>query len=82
MANFTDVSATFSGIIRALKEKEQLEAARIHIYVKREGPNYQKGLAKLRALGESIGIPIQVYGPEETMTGICKQAIQCIIAAA
>ncbi|KAK4263171.1 hypothetical protein QN277_028626 [Acacia crassicarpa] len=83
IANFTDVSATFSGIIRALKEKEeQLKAARIHIYVRRGGPNYQKGLAKMRALGESIGIPIQVYGPEETMTGICKQAIQCITAAA
>ncbi|KAI9125154.1 hypothetical protein K1719_003770 [Acacia pycnantha] len=83
IANFTDVSATFSGIIRALKEKEeQLKAARINIYVRRGGPNYQKGLAKMRALGESIGIPIQVYGPEETMTGICKQAIQCITAAA
>ncbi|KAE9590493.1 putative ATP citrate synthase [Lupinus albus] len=83
IANFTDVAATFSGIIRALKEKEQkLKEANMHIYVRRGGPNYQRGLAKMRALGEEIGIPIQVYGPEETMTGICKQAIQCITAAA
>lgn len=83
IANFTDVAATFSGIIRALKEKEQqLKEANMHIYVRRGGPNYQKGLAKMRALGEEIGIPIQVYGPEATMTGICKQAIQCITAAA
>ncbi|PHT34196.1 ATP-citrate synthase alpha chain protein 2 [Capsicum baccatum] len=83
IANFTDVAATFSGIIRALKEKEsKLKAARVHIYVRRGGPNYQKGLAKMRSLGEEIGIPIEVYGPEETMTSICKQAIECITAAA
>ncbi|XP_057458507.1 ATP-citrate synthase alpha chain protein 2-like [Lotus japonicus] len=83
IANFTDVAATFSGIIRALKEKEQkLKEAKMHLYVRRGGPNYQKGLAKMRALGEEIGIPIEVYGPEATMTGICKQAIQCITAAA
>lgn len=83
IANFTDVAATFNGIIRALKEKEaKLKAARMHIYVRRGGPNYQKGLAKMRMLGEEIGIPIEVYGPEATMTGICKQAIDCITAAA
>ncbi|KAI5445779.1 ATP-citrate synthase alpha chain protein 1, variant 2 [Lathyrus oleraceus] len=81
IANFTDVAATFSGIIRALKEKEQkLKEANMHIYVRRGGPNYQRGLAKMRELGEEIGIPIEVYGPEATMTGICKQAIQCITA--
>ncbi|KAF2292767.1 hypothetical protein GH714_027985 [Hevea brasiliensis] len=83
IANFTDVAATFNGIIRALKEKEsKLKAARMHIYVRRGGPNYQRGLAKMRSLGEEIGIPIEVYGPEATMTGICKQAIDCISAAA
>ncbi|KAI5445778.1 ATP-citrate synthase alpha chain protein 1 [Lathyrus oleraceus] len=83
IANFTDVAATFSGIIRALKEKEQkLKEANMHIYVRRGGPNYQRGLAKMRELGEEIGIPIEVYGPEATMTGICKQAIQCITASA
>lgn len=83
IANFTDVAATFNGIIRAMKEKEsKLKAARMHIYVRRGGPNYQKGLAKMRMLGEEIGIPIEVYGPEATMTGICKQAIECIEVAA
>ncbi|XP_076919578.1 ATP-citrate synthase alpha chain protein 1-like [Bidens hawaiensis] len=83
IANFTDVAATFNGIIRAMKEKEaKLKAANMHIYVRRGGPNYQKGLAKMRELGEQIGIPIEVYGPEATMTGICKQAIEYITAAA
>ncbi|KAG9146333.1 hypothetical protein Leryth_008010 [Lithospermum erythrorhizon] len=83
IANFTDVGATFNGIIRALKEKEsKLKAARMQIYVRRGGPNYQTGLAKMRKLGEEIGIAIEVYGPEATMTGICKQAIEYITAAA
>jgi len=83
IANFTDVSATFSGIIRALREKEsKLKASRMQVYVRRGGPNYQNGLAKMRALGEEIGVPFQVYGPEASMTGICKQAIQNITAAA
>ncbi|KAJ3702140.1 hypothetical protein LUZ61_005845 [Rhynchospora tenuis] len=83
IANFTDVAATFNGIIRALREKEsKLKAARVHIYVRRGGPNYQVGLAKMRALGKELGIPLEVYGPEATMTGICKEAIDCIMAAA
>lgn len=81
----------------------------MHIFVRRGGPNYQTGLAKMRALGEELGIPLevrdqyvsinyairlkmflnsvkllpdlQVYGPEATMTGICKQAIDCIMSA-
>ncbi|XP_042405601.1 ATP-citrate synthase alpha chain protein 3-like isoform X2 [Zingiber officinale] len=83
IANFTDVAATFNGIIRALKEKEsKLKAARMNIFVRRGGPNYQTGLAKMRKLGEELGIPLEVYGPEATMTGICKQAIDCIMSDA
>ncbi|KAG6533652.1 hypothetical protein ZIOFF_007527 [Zingiber officinale] len=82
IANFTDVAATFNGIIRALREKQaKLKAARMHIFVRRGGPNYQIGLAKMRALSEELGVPLEVYGPEATMTGICKQAIDCIMSA-
>ncbi|KAL3515892.1 hypothetical protein ACH5RR_022794 [Cinchona calisaya] len=83
IANFTDVAATFNGIVQALREKEsKLKAARMHIYVRRGGPNYQIGLAKMRALGEELGVPLEVYGPEATMTGICKEAIECIMSTA
>lgn len=91
-------------------QEAKLKAARMHIFVRRGGPNYQKGLAKMRSLGDEIGVPIEVcrhtmnklktfplnqfltvftclfdfkvYGPEATMTGICKEAIQYITAAA
>ncbi len=83
IANFTDVAATFKGIIQALREKaDGLKAANVHIYVRRGGPNFQSGLAMMRALGQELGVPLEVYGPETSMTGICEQAIKCVQAAA
>ncbi|MCO5575386.1 hypothetical protein L7F22_029186 [Adiantum nelumboides] len=79
IANFTDVAATFGGIIRAMREKQnQLREAKMRVYVRRGGPNWQQGLANMRALSEEIRLPIEVYGPEASMTGICKQAIDYI----
>lgn len=43
-----------------VQQQSQLKAARVQIYVRRGGPNYQKGLAKMRELGTEIGIPIEV----------------------
>lgn len=43
-----------------ITQESKLKAARMHIYVRRGGPNYQRGLAKMRALGDEIGIPIEV----------------------
>ena len=78
IANFTDVAATFKGIIRALKEYQKpLQENRVKIFVRRGGPNYQEGLSKMRALGEKLGIPIEVYGPETHMTKIVSMALEC-----
>ena len=76
IANFTDVASTFDGIISALTEyKQKLIDNKIKIYVRRGGPNYKEGLAKMRALGESLGVPIEVYGPETHMTKIVSLAL-------
>nr|APT69331.1 ATP-citrate lyase small subunit [Dunaliella tertiolecta]APT69333.1 ATP-citrate lyase small subunit [Dunaliella tertiolecta] len=81
IANFTNVAATFQGIIRALRESsEALKAAKVSVFVRRGGPNYLEGLEMMRALGKEIGIPIEVYGPESSMTGICSKAISKIKA--
>jgi succinyl-CoA synthetase beta subunit len=77
IANFTDVAATFKGIIRALTEyQKKLRENKVMIYVRRGGPNYQEGLGQMRALGEKIGIPIEVYGPETHMTKIVSIALR------
>lgn len=77
IANFTDVAKTFTGIIDALKEyKQKLIDNKVKIYVRRGGPNYKEGLAKMRKLGESLGVPIEVYGPETHMTKIVSLALK------
>ncbi|KAN0136844.1 ATP-citrate synthase [Lactarius tabidus] len=76
IANFTNVAATFKGIIRALQEyKAPLINHRVRIYVRRGGPNYQEGLKAIRLLGESLGVPIKVYGPETHITLIVPLAL-------
>jgi ATP citrate (pro-S)-lyase len=77
IANFTDVANTFKGIIKALKEfQKQLQENKVKIYVRRGGPNYQEGLSQMRKLGEKLGVPIDVYGPETHMTKIVSMALK------
>ena len=76
IANFTNVAATFSGIITALREYQQrLIDNNISIFVRRAGPNYQEGLRRMREIGSTLGIPLYVFGPETHMTAICGMAM-------
>jgi ATP citrate (pro-S)-lyase len=75
-ANFSDVAATFKGIIRALKQfKEGLLRHDVKIWVRRAGPNYQEGLKAMRLCGESLGLFMKVYGPESPITAIVPMAL-------
>jgi ATP citrate (pro-S)-lyase len=77
IANFTDVANTFKGIVRALREyKNKLVENNVKIYVRRGGPNYKEGLRIMRELGNEIGVPIEVYGPEMHMTKIVSMALK------
>ncbi|KIJ63837.1 hypothetical protein HYDPIDRAFT_175858 [Hydnomerulius pinastri MD-312] len=76
IANFTNVAATFKGIIRALEgSKAGLVAHGVKIYVRRGGPNWQEGLKAMRLLGESLGVPIRVFGPDTHITEIVPLAL-------
>ena len=76
IANFTNVAATFKGIIRALKQYQTpLQAHKVRIFVRRGGPNYQEGLKNMRLLGETLGVEIQVFGPETHITEIVPLAL-------
>ncbi|KAL1914158.1 uncharacterized protein VTP21DRAFT_10808, partial [Calcarisporiella thermophila] len=76
IANFTNVAATFKGIISALTEyRPSLIAHKVRIFVRRAGPNYQEGLRAMRQLGESLGVEIHVFGPETHITGIVPLAL-------
>ncbi|XP_022904967.2 ATP-citrate synthase isoform X1 [Onthophagus taurus] len=76
IANFTNVADTFRGIITALREyQHRLIEHKISIFVRRAGPNYQEGLRRMREVGQTLGIPLYVFGPETHMTAICGMAL-------
>ncbi|KAG0358814.1 citrate synthase-like protein [Gamsiella multidivaricata] len=76
IANFTNVASTFKGIVRALTEfKQPLIVHKVRIFVRRGGPNYQEGLRSMRQLGETLGVEIQVFGPETHITEIVPLAL-------
>jgi ATP citrate (pro-S)-lyase len=77
IANFTNVAATFKGIIRALHEfKDKLIAVNGKIFVRRAGPNYQEGLRLMREVGKTLGLEIKVFGPETHITHIVPLALK------
>ena len=66
IANFTDVKATFKGIINALdKYADKLKQQNIKIIVRRGGPNEQEGLSLIKEFGKKKGLNIVVYSPDE-----------------
>uniref|UniRef100_A0A8C8RI87 ATP-citrate synthase n=1 Tax=Pelusios castaneus TaxID=367368 RepID=A0A8C8RI87_9SAUR len=76
IANFTNVAATFKGIVRAIKDYQgPLKEHGVRIFVRRGGPNYQEGLRVMGEVGKTTGIPIHVFGTETHMTAIVGMAL-------
>lgn len=77
IANFTNVAATFKGIVKALREfQTRLIEHNVSIFVRRAGPNYQEGLRVMRETGNTLGVPVHVFGPETHMTAIVAMALK------
>ena len=77
IANFTDVKATFMGIVAALrKSADKLKNAKVKIYVRRGGPNEKEGLKLMKYVGEEIGVPIEVYDRYTHMTRIVPLSLK------
>lgn len=76
IANFTDVSATFTGLIKALGEfAGDFKEHNIKIWIRRAGPNYLDGLRKIKAAGARLGLDMRVYGPETHITAVIPMAL-------
>eukprot|EP00933_Yihiella_yeosuensis_P057700 TRINITY_DN576_c0_g1_i1.p1 TRINITY_DN576_c0_g1~~TRINITY_DN576_c0_g1_i1.p1 ORF type:complete len:1086 (-),score=273.12 TRINITY_DN576_c0_g1_i1:240-3497(-) len=76
IANFTDVAATFTGLIQALQHyADDIKENNIKIWIRRAGPNYLEGLRKVRAASDKLGLDIKVYGPETHITAIIPMAL-------
>jgi ATP-citrate lyase beta-subunit len=77
IANFTDVAKTFTGIIKALEKwADKLKEHNTKIYVRRGGPNYEKGLKDIKEAAERLGLYMEVYGPETHVTDIVRMALE------
>ncbi len=77
IANFTDVAKTFTGIIQAFENyQDKLKEVGTKIYVRRGGPNYEKGLKDIKEAADRMGLYIEVYGPETHVTDIVRMALE------
>ena len=77
IANFTDVAKTFTGIINAFEKwADKLKEHKTKIYVRRGGPNYEKGLKDIKEAADRLGLDIEVYGPETHVTDIVRMALE------
>ena len=73
IANFTDVKATFMGIVSAIKNSvEKLKKAKVKIFVRRGGPNEKQGLELMKQVGEETGVPIEIYDRYTHMTRVVE----------
>jgi ATP citrate (pro-S)-lyase len=64
VANFTDILATFEGIVDAFTDQiEELKARNVYVCVRRGGPNQEKGLAYLKDFLSKNGITCDVHDP-------------------
>ncbi|XP_004859429.1 ATP-citrate synthase isoform X1 [Heterocephalus glaber] len=76
IANFTNVAATFKGIVRAIRDYQgPLKEHEVTVFVRRGGPNYQEGLRVMGEVGKTTGLPIHVFGTETHMTAIVGMAL-------
>ena len=77
IANFTDVAKTFKGIIQSLEEyANKLKDVGVKIYVRRGGPNYEKGLKDIKEAADRLGLYMEVYGPETHVTDIIRMSLE------
>jgi len=76
IANFTDVAATFTGLIQALEQfADSIKENNICIWIRRAGPNYLEGLRKVKIASNKLGLGLKVYGPETHITAVIPMAL-------
>lgn len=74
VANFTDIAATFRGIIRAFeKEAKYLKDNKVSVFVRRGGPNQQKGLKAMEDCLSKLGLRHSVHGPDVSLAELVKE---------
>jgi len=79
IANFTDVRATFLGIIDALRESaSDLRKCGVKVFVRRGGPNEVAGLDLMRTFLEEEQLLGSIYGSNDVLTQAITDAVTYI----
>jgi len=79
ISNFTDVGATFKGIINSItKYSQQICNKGIQILVRRGGINCAKALENIKLTCDKLNINCRVYSDDTHITGFLSENIQCI----
>lgn len=79
VANFTDVRATFLGIIDALTERaDTLRKAQVKVFVRRGGPNEAAGLAVMKKFLLEQDLLGSIYGSDTIITKAVDDAIRFV----
>ena len=77
VANFTDISKTFNGIIHALQDNQDgLLEQDVCVLVRRGGPNQNIGLSTIKSFLEKTGLRHVVHGPDVSLAGIVALAVK------
>lgn len=80
VANFTDVKKTFGGIIRALNEQaNELEKAKVKVFVRRGGPNELAGLTAMQSFLSSTNLLGKVYDHDVPLTQVVSDAREYLL---
>ncbi len=79
IANFTDIKATFAGVIDALRENStKLRAAGVKVFVRRGGPNESSGLQHLETYLKQEKLFGSVHGSDAVITSAVDEAIDFV----
>lgn len=76
-ANFTDVSITFRGVIKAMEKfKDQLKKQNVKIFVRRPGPNQKIGLQMIKLYLEKERLFGGVWDSSMILSDVVEKAIE------
>ncbi len=81
VANFTDVKKTFGGVIQALRERlDNLQKAKMKVFVRRGGPNETEGLAMMQQFLDENDLLGSVHGSDVVLTDVINEALEYVDA--
>lgn len=79
VANFTDVAATFAGIVRAFESvATELQCQNIKVFVRRGGPRQEAGLAAMRMLLAEYELLGAVHGPDISLPAAVEELLGAV----